>query len=245
MKGEARRLGAHASSGRRTPRSRGARFLRREADSILQFRRVCSSMIYFELHARSAFSFLRGASNPEDLCCAAARLDLPALALCDRDGLYGSPRLHAAAKEQGIRAFVGAELTLEDKSILPVLVASRTGYQNLCRLVTNARLRGTKTESDGALEGTPRLCGRTPRLDRRRRRHPSGIPAIRKLQKSSSSLATDLWQRRMFLLKSSATCDAEKPGATNSSWHWPARTNCPLVATNGVLLCATRCTPRS
>jgi error-prone DNA polymerase len=104
-------------------------------------------MIYFELHARSAFSFLRGASNPEDLACAAARLNLPAIAICDRDGVYGSPRLHAAANEQGIRAFVGAELTMEDKGILPVLVASRTGYQNLCRLVTNARLRGSKTAS--------------------------------------------------------------------------------------------------
>ena len=104
-------------------------------------------MIYFELHARSAFSFLRGASNPEDLACSAARLNLPAIAMCDRDGVYGSPRLHAAANEQGIRAFVGAELTMEDKGILPVLVASRTGYQNLCRLVTNARLRGSKTAS--------------------------------------------------------------------------------------------------
>ena len=104
-------------------------------------------MIYHELHARSAFSFLRGASNPEDLACAAARLSLPSMALCDRDGVYGSPRLHAAAKEQGLGAFVGAELTMEDKCILPVLVASRTGYQNLCRLVTNSRLRGSKTES--------------------------------------------------------------------------------------------------
>jgi error-prone DNA polymerase len=104
-------------------------------------------MSYVELHASSAFSFLRGASNPEDLVPTAARLDLPALALCDRDGLYGAPRLHAVAKEHGVRALVGAELTLEDKSILPVLVANRTGYQNLCRLITEARLRGTKTES--------------------------------------------------------------------------------------------------
>ncbi|HEY5743159.1 MAG TPA: PHP domain-containing protein, partial [Terrimicrobiaceae bacterium] len=104
-------------------------------------------MTYIELHASSAFSFLRGASNPEDLIRAAAQLKVPALALCDRDGLYGSPRLHAAAKDHGIRALVGAELTLEDQDILPVLVTSRTGYQNLCRLITEARLRGTKTES--------------------------------------------------------------------------------------------------
>jgi error-prone DNA polymerase len=104
-------------------------------------------MIYTELHARSAFSFLRGASNPEDLARVAARLGLRALALCDRDGLYGSPRLHTAAREYGIRAVLGAELTMEDHCILPVLVASRTGYQNLCRLLTESRLRGSKTES--------------------------------------------------------------------------------------------------
>ena len=104
-------------------------------------------MTYVELHASSAFSFLRGASNPEDLVGTAARLDLPALALCDRDGLYGSPRLHSAAKKCGVRAMVGAELTLEDKRVLPVLVANRIGYQNLCRLITEAKLRGTKTES--------------------------------------------------------------------------------------------------
>jgi error-prone DNA polymerase len=104
-------------------------------------------MTYVELHARSAFSFLRGASNPEDLARVAARLGLPALGLCDRDGFYGSPRLHAAAREYGIRAMVGAELTLEDNCILPVLVASRSGYKNLCRLITESRLRGSKTIS--------------------------------------------------------------------------------------------------
>src|SRR5687768_13776644 len=89
---------------------------------------------YIERHARSAFSFLRGASEPEALARTAAQLDLPALALCDRDGVYGSARLHAAGREAGLRAIVGAELTLDDGSVLPVLAASRAGYQNLCRL---------------------------------------------------------------------------------------------------------------
>ena len=104
-------------------------------------------MSYLELHARSAFSFLRGASNPEDLAVAAQKNGMPALALCDRDGVYGSARMHAKAKENGLRAIVGAELTLECGSVLPVLVKSRTGYQNLCRLITASRLRGTKHES--------------------------------------------------------------------------------------------------
>ena len=100
---------------------------------------------YVELHARSAFSFLRGASSPEQLAKCAAELGLPALALCDRDGVYGAPRLYTAAREHGLRAIVGAELTMEDETVLPVLVESRTGYQNLCRLITRAKLRGTKT----------------------------------------------------------------------------------------------------
>ena len=62
---------------------------------------------YIELHARSAFSFHRGASGPEDLTSRAAELDLPAIAVTDRDGVYGSPRVHARAKEAGIRGIVG------------------------------------------------------------------------------------------------------------------------------------------
>ncbi len=101
---------------------------------------------YVELHARSAFSFLRGASQPEDLVVAAGALELGGLAVCDRDGVYGSARVHAAAKEVGVRAIVGAELTLEGGRVLPVLVKDRTGYRNLCQLITRAKLRGTKTE---------------------------------------------------------------------------------------------------
>jgi error-prone DNA polymerase len=105
-------------------------------------------MRHVELHARSAFSFLRGASLPEHLMQAAAALDLGGVALCDRDGVYGAPRLHGEAEEQGgLAARVGAELTMEDGSVLPVLVATRTGYQNLCRLLTRAKLRGTKKQS--------------------------------------------------------------------------------------------------
>ncbi len=102
---------------------------------------------YVELHARSAFSFLRGASHPEELAREAARLGLPGLALCDRDGVYGIPRLQAAAREVGIRALVGAELTLEDESVLPVLVETREGYRNLCQLLTEAKLRSPKGEA--------------------------------------------------------------------------------------------------
>jgi error-prone DNA polymerase len=102
--------------------------------------------MYVELHARSAFSFLRGGSLPEALASEAARRGLSALALCDRDGVYGAARLFTAAREAGIRPLVGCEITLEDESVVPVLAASRTGYRNLCGLLTTAHLRAPKGE---------------------------------------------------------------------------------------------------
>jgi len=83
--------------------------------------------MYIELHARSAFSFLRAASLPEQLVEGAAHFQMPALALCDRDGVYGAPRFFARAKEDGLRPIIGAELTMEDASVLPVLVEKRQG----------------------------------------------------------------------------------------------------------------------
>ena len=108
---------------------------------------AASSPAYVELHARSAFSFLRGASLPEELARTAAALGLPALAVCDRMGLYGAPRVFDTAREQGIRPLIGAELAMEDGSVLPVLVRSREGYRNLCRLLSEAHLRAAKNEA--------------------------------------------------------------------------------------------------
>src|SRR6186997_1425208 len=70
--------------------------------------------MYIELHAASAFSFLQGASLPEALIERAAALGYPALALLDADGVYGAPRFHKAAKQAGLRAIIGAELTIEN-----------------------------------------------------------------------------------------------------------------------------------
>jgi len=103
--------------------------------------------MYIELHSRSAFSFLRGASLPEHLAATAGALALPALAVCDRDGLYGAPRFFRAAQENGVRPIIGAEITMEDGSVLPLLVENRTGYQNLSRLITRAHLRAAKGKS--------------------------------------------------------------------------------------------------
>src|SRR5438067_13056191 len=100
-------------------------------------------MSYVELHANSAFSFLRGASFPEQLAQVAAELEMPALGLLDRHGVYGSQRFSVAAREQHVRPIIGAELTMEDGSLLPVLVASRLSYANLCSLLTQAHLRSS------------------------------------------------------------------------------------------------------
>src|SRR5919201_1879729 len=101
-------------------------------------------MSYCELHACSAFSFLRGGSFPEQLAEVAAELEMPTIALCDRDGVYGVQRFSVAAREHGVRPIIGAELSMEDGAILPVLVENRTGYKNLCELLTQAHLRSEK-----------------------------------------------------------------------------------------------------
>jgi error-prone DNA polymerase len=132
---------------------------------------------YIELHAASAFSFLQGASLPEALVDRAADLGYSAIALLDRDGVYGAPRFHKAATSAGLKPIIGAELTVENQKsevrseksevrsqkssntsdfrlqtsnfLLPVLCESQEGYHNLCRLITRMKLRAPKGE--GAL----------------------------------------------------------------------------------------------
>ncbi len=96
--------------------------------------------MYSELHASSAFSFLRGASSPEDLVAQAARMGHEAVGLADRDGLAGAPRFFQAAKKAGIRPIVGTEVSLPGDSVVTLLVENREGYRNLSRLLTTRAL---------------------------------------------------------------------------------------------------------
>src|SRR5881296_2757948 len=96
--------------------------------------------MYIELHCHSAFSFLDGASLPEQLALTASQLGLPALALTDHNGLYGSMAFAQQAKSLGLQAITGAELTLLDGSHVTLLAETPEGYANLCRLVTEAHL---------------------------------------------------------------------------------------------------------
>jgi len=114
---------------------------------------------YAELRAASAFSFLDGASLPEDLVQVAAERDVPAMALIDTNGVYGAPRFYSAARKAGLRALVGAEVVLDDvrtdlreavnarSTRLTLLVENRDGYRNLCRLLTAGAANRPKGEA--------------------------------------------------------------------------------------------------
>ncbi|MBZ5628723.1 MAG: error-prone DNA polymerase, partial [Acidobacteriia bacterium] len=129
--------------------------------------------MYVELHAASTFSFLAGASVPEELAAVCAGHAMPAMAVLDRDGVYGAPRFHLAMKKAGMRAHIGSEITFSPRrhaqdpvieppaqitrspdhqiTRLPLLVANREGYRNLCRLVTRMKARGPKDAPAGVI----------------------------------------------------------------------------------------------
>ncbi len=125
--------------------------------------------MYVELHARSAFSFLEGASLPELLMARCAQLEMPAMALLDRNGLYGAPRFHMAAMRAGTRAHIGAEIAVRNAGERarpprwlphhipaepvrwPMLAETQSGYQNLCRLITRYKLREPHKSEGSAL----------------------------------------------------------------------------------------------
>src|SRR5580700_730619 len=136
---------------------------------------MTESTDYVELHAASAFSFLDGASQPEALIERAIELDMPALALTDRNGLYGAARFHTAAKncvsKAKIKAHIGAEIAVSsfgdklqppewvphqhprEPSRITLLCVSQAGYQNLCQLITRFKMReSTKAEGAATLE---------------------------------------------------------------------------------------------
>src|SRR2546423_14103562 len=115
-------------AGSRSERAPGARRLRERTAKVP----------YVEVHAPSSYSFLDGASLPEELAVRAAALGYRAVGLPDHDGLYGSLEFAHAAKHFGVRPITGAEVTLAARSHVTLLVETQQGYSNLCRLVTAA-----------------------------------------------------------------------------------------------------------
>ena len=157
-------------------------------------------MSYCELHCCSAFSFLRGGSFPEQLAEVAAELKMPAIALLDRNGVYGAQRFSVAAREHGVRPIIGAELSMEDGSILPVLVENCTGYKNLCELLTQAHLRNEKgkcpvqwEELAAFAEGLVALLGSA-----RVSRAGEGVLAIVNFSRRAKSLSSCEGFERLF-----------------------------------------------
>ncbi|HVD95421.1 MAG TPA: error-prone DNA polymerase [Candidatus Limnocylindria bacterium] len=149
---------------------------------------------YVELHACSAFSFLRGGSFPEHLAEIAPELEMPALALLDRNGVYGAQRFSVAAREHGMRPIIGCELSMEDGSILPVLVQNRTGYKNLCELLTQAHLRSEKNKCAVRWNELPQFAGGLVALfglgSARVSRAGEGVLAIANFSKRANSMTS-------------------------------------------------------
>ena len=108
--------------------------------------RASAFHMFYELHTRSAFSFLASGSMPEAIVERASELNIPGVALLDRDTVSGAVRFHFEAKEIGVKPMIGAEITMDDGSLLPLLPIDLTGYQNLCKLITTVKLRHTKGE---------------------------------------------------------------------------------------------------
>jgi error-prone DNA polymerase len=102
---------------------------------------------YVPLWCKSNYSFLEGASHPEELVEEAAHLAIRSIAITDRDGVYGVVRAHVKARECGVRLVIGSEVTVEDDSTIVLLAMNAKGYANLCELITDGRLRSEKGTS--------------------------------------------------------------------------------------------------
>lgn len=107
---------------------------------------------FFELHARSAFSFLSSGSQPQAMAQRAADLGMAGAALIDRDTVAGAVRFHFEARTQGIKPIIGSEITLKDGSLLPLVPMTLKGYQNLSQLITTIKLRDKKGEHSATRE---------------------------------------------------------------------------------------------
>lgn len=193
-------------------------------------------MAYVELHARSAFSFLRGGSSAEATAEAAADCGLGAFALCDRDGVYGAVRAHLKAKAAGGRALVGCEITMEDETVVPVLVLTRRGYQRLCGMLTTAKLRAPKgegrvswtelaTDNDGLVALTGDEDGPLRKAwgtDGKQAAGDAGDKLLRTF--GSGRVYAELQRHRM----------AGEEDANEFVTDWARARGLPLLATNGV-----------
>src|SRR3989449_1253451 len=208
--------------------------------------------MYLELHARSAFSFLEGASLPEELATLCAELNMPAMALLDRDGVYGAPRFHMAAKKAGIRAHIGAEVTSTEGFRYPLLVETRAGYQNLCRLITRMKLRARKgegavTEEELAEHASGLICltgGEEGPLGVGVRSSGLGVREKRETEsrvpRRCAERLCEIFGRRSVYVELQRHFDRKEEARNQAAVEMARGLGLPLVATNGVCYAARR-----
>src|SRR5687767_6621456 len=204
-------------------------------------------MTYVELHGRSAFSFLEGASVPEELIATALGVEMPAMALLDRDGVYGAQRFHRSAKKNGLKAHIGAEITVKSPNAgivsIPVLVRNRTGYQNLCRLITLMKMRVPKHAPSGECAATAEelaehakglICltgsddGPLARIIQRRQ------PDSEKEAQRSVEWLLDVFGRKNVYAELQRHFDRDEEARNQAVIELARRNRLPLLATNGV-----------
>src|SRR5580693_2469709 len=241
--------------------------------------------MYIELHARSAFSFLKGASLPEELIAVCSHFQMPAMALLDTDGVYGAPRFHLAADKAKIKAHIGAEVsvnlfsprshgdteknirhrssriptdsingqkaTVSDSSAtqclrgefrIPLLVASRAGYQNLCRLITKMKLRAKKGEGavqkeelEEHAQGLICLTGGADGPLAAALQHGGGEEARRQVEQ-----LTGLFGRGNVYIELQRHFHREEETRNRAAIAIARSLNLPLLATNGVCYAAAK-----
>jgi error-prone DNA polymerase len=190
-------------------------------------------MQYVEFHSRSAFSFLEGASLPDSLIAVAARHGMPSMALLDHDGFYGSARFHFAAKHAGLKAHVGTELST-DIGNLPLLARTQKGYQNLCRLITTAKLRTPKhtvatvtlEELQAHADGLVCLTGDETGPLARSLKERKASPLLQKL--------TDIFGKENLYIELQRHAEREQEARNQAAIELARELHLPLLATNGV-----------
>jgi error-prone DNA polymerase len=192
--------------------------------------------VYVELHARSAFSFLRGASIPEDIADRCMELGQPGMALLDIDGVYGAPRFHQAMKKAA--PYLGAEVACTDGARYPLLITNQRGYQNLCRMISRMKLRTTKHPKPGReaaatreelaefSEGLVCLTGDEAGPLAQGLRKKEGQATVERLQQTFGPKNVYLELQRHF--------HREEEARNQAVIELGRSMNVPLVATNGV-----------
>ena len=216
--------------------SPGARKERLRQRSYRRRGGAAGGLPHAELRAASAFSFLDGASHPEDLVARAAELGIGAVALVDHNGVYGAPRFWKAARAAGIKPLVGAEITLADgEARLTLLAENRTGYRNLCKLLTAAAAgkpkRGARadwSEVAAHAEGLHVLTG------------GDEGPLARALERHGAGAARALLERLAYRFPGRVHVELQRHGRREQERRNQAlvdlarRLRLPLVATQGV-----------